>query len=220
MIPHDGQVISKHTGKLGKDPAFYIAIFQHIRNKESDLLSKGHISGICLYILPKVLFVAGILGFLQHRRCRKELIRRKIIHIGLLCKEISVQNMAQFVGEQATDHFITIHTSPDLRDGRMTGIDPNGCIIGAGTVVVFRVPIDVNVDTSIIPVSFRLRCSNVFEVASQNPGSKELPVCDLASLLIEQLLNASMVDSSHSVTPLSGHLSALRGKDRLQNSGF
>ena len=70
VIPHHGQIITEYTRELGKHPAFNIAVFQHICDKERDVHGKLHIARICLYIFPEVFLVLCICSILQHWRCR------------------------------------------------------------------------------------------------------------------------------------------------------
>ena len=79
----------------------------------------------------------------------------------------------------------------------MTGIDQNGRIIGAGTITVFRFPVDMDMDPAIIFVSLSLSCSNVFEMTSQDPGRKELSVRDLTAVFIQKLSDPFMIHFCH-----------------------
>ena len=56
--------------------------------------------------------------------------------------------------------------------------------IGAGTIGVVGIPVDVDMDTTIVAVPLGLCRSHIFIVTCQNTGSEELLIGDLAPVFV------------------------------------
>ena len=105
--------------------------------------------------------------------------------------------MSQLMRKVAGYHLIPIHAAPDLCDRRMTGIDQYGSVIGAGTVTVLRIPVDIDMNPTIIPISFGLGCSHIFKMTCQDPGGEKLPVRDLTAVFVQKLSDPLMIYFCH-----------------------
>ena len=101
------------------------------------------------------------------------------------------------MSEQTGDHLVPVHTPANLCHGRMAGIDLNRRIVRTCSVPVLGRPIDIHVDTPIIPIAFGLRCSHIFEMPCKDPGSKELPVRDFAAFLVQKLFDSFVIHLCH-----------------------
>ena len=72
--------------------------------------------------------------------------------------------MSKLMGKQTGDHLIPVHPSANFRHGRMAGIDPDGGVICTSSIAVFRCPIDVHMDSAVIPIPFCLCRSHILEM--------------------------------------------------------
>ena len=101
------------------------------------------------------------------------------------------------MSKQAGDHLIPVHASANFRHRRMAGIDLDRCVVRTSAVSVLGCPVDIHVDTPVIPIPFCLGCSHILKMSCQDPGGKELSIRDLAAFLIEQLLHSLMIHLCH-----------------------
>lgn len=88
------------------------------------------------------------------------------------------------MGKESGNDLIPIISATDLCDRLMTGIDFDIRVIGAGTIGVIWVPVDMDMNPSVVLIPPGLGCSNIFKMTSQDPGGEKLPVRNLAAVFI------------------------------------
>ena len=99
--------------------------------------------------------------------------------------------------EQPRYHLIAIHSPLNLGDTRVTRVDQDRCVIGAGGVLIVWLPVDIDTDTPVISIPSRLRCCYILVVTSKDSGGKELLVCDFAPMFVQKLLDTFVTYSCH-----------------------
>ena len=99
--------------------------------------------------------------------------------------------------EQPRHHLIAIHSSLDLGDTRVSGIDQDRCVIGTGSIRVVGIPVDIDVDAPVISIPSCLRCRYILVVTGKDSGGKELLVCDFTPMFVQKLLDTFVTYSCH-----------------------
>lgn len=107
------------------------------------------------------------------------------------------------MGKESGNDLIPIISATDLCDRLMTGIDFDMRVIGAGTIGVLWVPVDMDMNPSVVLIPPGLGCSNIFKMTRQDPGGEKLPVRNLAAVFIQKLLYPFMIHSCHGYLLLS-----------------
>ena len=128
--------------------------------------------------------------------------------------------MAKFMSEQTCDQVIPISTAANFGNHRVATVNEYGDIVGARHIGILRLPIQIDVDPPVVFVPAGLCRCNVLKVASKDPGGEELLIRDLTALLIQKLLYALMIDSSHCSSSLSRGSATLGRKDRFQDGSL
>ena len=74
-------------------------------------------------------------------------------------------------------------------------------IVGVGQAAVVRLPEQAHPHPAADAVPFRLGCGHVLQVEGKKPAGEELLVGDSPPLLLDKLLDSSMIDSCHTAPP-------------------
>ena len=92
---------------------------------------------------------------------------------------------------------IAIHAAPYLGDTGVARIDHDTGVVGTSGISIVRIPVDVDMHSAVVTVTFGLSCCHIFKVACKDPGGEELLIRDLAPMFIQKLLNTLMTHSCH-----------------------
>ena len=221
LFPQCFQAVAQRTAELRKEPVLNIGILDDIGNLVRDIPEHFHILRLLFCIFPQSPFIGGIHRQLVNRSRRIPLASTEIIVIGLARQKIRVQAVPQFMGKQTANDLVAVLAPSVLGHQLVACIDQDRQIVGAGHLAGLWTPADGYMDAAVVLIP-RLCHGHVFKMTRKDTGCEELSVCDLAALLVEQLLDPFVTHSCHeelSSFPLILCRCAfpLRGEHRIQN---
>ena len=119
----------------------------------------------------------------------------------MLGQEIRVQAVAQLVGKEPAHHLVPLSPHGEFGDGGIPGVDGDIQIVGVGQVRALRLPKQAYPHPAAGAVTLCLGGSHILKVVGKKPADKKLLVGDLATLLLDELLDLFVIHSCHIVTP-------------------
>ena len=125
----------------------------------------------------------------------------QIPQVSLFSQESGIEHMTKFMRKQAADNLVAVQSAANLRDDFVAAVDLDDRIVRAGYIGIVMIPVEVNMDPAIVLIASCLCRGDILKVTRQDPGSEKLPICDLASLLIQKLPDLLVTDSCHRSQP-------------------
>ena len=98
------------------------------------------------------------------------------ICMSLFAEKIGIQYMSEFVSKQSRHNIVAVFSAFCFGYKLVSAVYADKLVICAGNAAVFRVPIQINTDTTIVFIPFCLCRCNVFKMSCKNTGREELPV--------------------------------------------
>ena len=95
--------------------------------------------------------------------------------------------MSKLVGKQSNDDPVTVHSSFDFGNHRITAVDPNDRVVRFRCIGIAGLPNKLHMNPSALMVSFALRGSHLLQPAGKEPGGEKLLIGDLTALFIHEL---------------------------------
>ena len=141
------------------------------------------------------LFRTAVAGIEQQRRFWMPFSHLLKVVIGLCTQEVSIENMAQLMGEHTADLLIPGLAGFVPGHAGMASIDPDQSIISFGGIRFLGFPDNAHPDPPSVAVAPGLGGGDVLKVGGQGPGHKKLAVGNGFLLLCDELLDFFVIHS-------------------------